>query len=1367
MLEHLSARIVFMLVDLSVKGLALACLAALTLWVFRRASVHTQHRVWTVVLLTWLSLPAFHAAGVSWRLPLGMWPVEPVTSAEAEAPAGAATAAAERNPVDPASRVMSASLSPQDGTPAWEATYGRADNPSAARTLRNLPPAGPAERSRAEDRVGPHVGATSSPGGVVGASRLGRNLAFLPAAGAWLAGGVLLLVRFLIAALRCWRWTQSATPIDALDLASLPAASSGIAVRESDRIDSPVVVGWWRPCILLPRGWREWSLAKRAAVLAHEGAHIRRRDPLVSLLAELASGLYWFHPVSWFVRRRLGQLAELACDQTAAVETGDRFGYARALLEIAAANRSETWLRLAVAMARGSEIGPRVRALLDLSRPLADRISWPALMLVLLVGLPAALGIGLVRPTAAAQDAATQKAAPQTAATPPNETKAAAPPQQTDPPLSKSEDASPPGTPLPVLTIQGTAVLPDGTVAKDAVLEPTEEGPSGVLSAEITEGRFKIRTTGTVMNPPNLGCRTPDGAFQARLLMQGHTLRQMSRGPLRLTLEPAQIVRVTVREGERPAGAAHVQVRTDSGNSRGATNAEGVAEVRVPRGESVFGVAAWTADHKVGGLNTYLRRANHEEGASFAIDLTPTTTVRARVVDAQRKPLPQVPLTLSVDVEGTSAGFWGVPMLSQVTDAQGEVTFAWVPDWPKKDVSVTLAEGSPWRHLGEDWSKCLPDGTFELDIAPSRTSERIEVEGTLTGGTADNAGLLVEFWSYQSEQENLSEVLQARTDSQGRFRTKVLPGSDYFVHVDDSELVGTTWSGVLALSREAAPRTPDLKLIPGTQVEIALTQGQDRGPLRNAWLHFESQHRDNHSRRFWGKTDEYGRCAVMVAPGRLDIRVTAGDWELKKQVEVAEGVPLQVPLHRQFAERQTIRGRLTLPEGMTADLSETSVKVTGFDGESHDTASVKADREGGFTAQIAAGRVSIMASVPDEKVFGVGIFDVGSAPVDVPLQPTVPLEGRVVDDEDRPMPGITVAMRGWLSDRQQNDTPLRGSRSRKTEIIPDRETATDADGRFMYPNAPQRVELSLRFTRPGETEPAAWQDRWLEPGESRPPEVIRLPSKTPAAKPPRPLSVVIPETLRDCRLSGIRALVAVTGEGDGPPAFLKHHVLDGDKVKDIYAYFPRTVHGPAAAGNPASREVFAAHDWPFPKPNTLFLAALDGEGKELGRLTLDLRDDLEAAGAVAGFLEQHRAPQVDAQAGFDAALAEAKRSSRRLWVRSGGSRCGPCFSLSRWIDSQKELLERDYVLFRFDEFLDQHGRELSSALKFDEHGIPCFAILDEDGTPLITSVGPLGNIGDPKGSHEGIAHLRKMLTTTARTLSTAEIDTLIGSLSTK
>jgi hypothetical protein len=55
---------------------------------------------------------------------------------------------------------------------------------------------------------------------------------------------------------------------------------------------APITVGLFRPRVILPEGWKEWEACRLAAILAHEQAHVRRRDPLVQWLALLNRAVF-------------------------------------------------------------------------------------------------------------------------------------------------------------------------------------------------------------------------------------------------------------------------------------------------------------------------------------------------------------------------------------------------------------------------------------------------------------------------------------------------------------------------------------------------------------------------------------------------------------------------------------------------------------------------------------------------------------------------------------------------------------------------------------------------------------------------------------------------------------------------------------------------------------------------------------------------------------------------------------------------------------------------------------------------------------------------------------------------------------------
>ncbi len=114
------------------------------------------------------------------------------------------------------------------------------------------------------------------------------------------------------------------------------------ALREQGFLSSsecacPVTVGWLRPVVILPAAWSEWPQAEVDAVLAHEREHARRRDPLVQWLAALNRCLFWFHPLAWWLERRLAMLAEEACDSAVVARGHDPRDYSEYLLHQARA----------------------------------------------------------------------------------------------------------------------------------------------------------------------------------------------------------------------------------------------------------------------------------------------------------------------------------------------------------------------------------------------------------------------------------------------------------------------------------------------------------------------------------------------------------------------------------------------------------------------------------------------------------------------------------------------------------------------------------------------------------------------------------------------------------------------------------------------------------------------------------------------------------------------------------------------------------------------------------------------------------------------------------------------------------------------
>ena len=175
-------------------------------------------------------------------------------------------------------------------------------------------------------------------------------------------------------------------------------------IYETDQIDSPFVLGFFRPRIYLPVGLTE---QERRYVLLHEQAHIRRWDHRFKPLAYALLCLHWFDPILWIAYRLLCLDIEMATDQAVLrrldhEEHTSPTEYAAALLHLSRDPRVPS----AVPLAFGEEDAKeRIVSLLRYRRPVMGVLLAAALVcLVLGVGFAgnhstAAPALGLTRIT--------------------------------------------------------------------------------------------------------------------------------------------------------------------------------------------------------------------------------------------------------------------------------------------------------------------------------------------------------------------------------------------------------------------------------------------------------------------------------------------------------------------------------------------------------------------------------------------------------------------------------------------------------------------------------------------------------------------------------------------------------------------------------------------------------------------------------------------------------------------------------------------------------------------------------------------------------------------------------------------------------
>lgn len=287
----MSAILLRLLADASLRVSVVSLLVAAILGVLRVRSSRVRHASWTAVLGAMLLMPLLPYAVPAIAIPISL--------PRALAPSGAS--------FEP--------MAARDAGVADDATTGDASSPASAARTAPIAWASPIPTDTSSMRA-----------------------PFWPFAALVLYGaGILLLsLRCVLGWRAAARIARTGREVDPVRGRVIPVPQArGLTIRESSAVLAPVTVGIFAPTILLPVAWRAWPDDKVRVILAHELAHIERRDSLVSLFAHINRCLFWFHPIAWWLERALAAHAEHASDEVVVRAVGEPRRYAEILLDIA------------------------------------------------------------------------------------------------------------------------------------------------------------------------------------------------------------------------------------------------------------------------------------------------------------------------------------------------------------------------------------------------------------------------------------------------------------------------------------------------------------------------------------------------------------------------------------------------------------------------------------------------------------------------------------------------------------------------------------------------------------------------------------------------------------------------------------------------------------------------------------------------------------------------------------------------------------------------------------------------------------------------------------------------------------------------
>lgn len=452
---------------------------------------------------------------------------------------------------------------------------------------------------------------------------------------------------------------------------------------------------------------------------------------------------------------------------------------------------------------------------------------------------------------------------------------------------------------------------------------------------------------------------------------------------------------------------------------------------------------------------------------------------------------------------------------------------------------------------------------------------------------------------------------------------------------------------------------------------------------------------------------------------------------------------------------QFIKGHLVLPEGVRADLQNAVIRYESVDGIINESRHTKANADGSFSLMTKATQIGLFVYTLDGKASYYGWVDKPADGFELVLQPTSDFQGQVLGADGQPEERRTIAMSFPMISKAPDSENLMFSMERYTAL-------TNSEGKYTLKGLPTYLCLSIDiradengngFKHVGKV--------YLEPSENRPLTVTHISENNE------------PETfsmqrwyqggLRDCQLCKFRMMVISRSNSEACRDFVNNNLLFNRQNKNVARFMHLELQSNRVGNSEEDISFAKSMNWPFPESDCVFVCIYDVDGLELHRGLIDVSNE-DAAEQTKSLVDTFALPAEDARKKWDEAFALAKKSNRKVCARITGRYCGPCFLLARWLDDQRELLAKDYVMLKIDADLDEYGSEVAQRLLNDRSlGIPFFGIFDADENLLVDSDGPLGNLGFPS-SFEGKRHLRRMLEQTRTRLNDEQIDQLISSI---
>jgi hypothetical protein len=907
------------------------------------------------------------------------------------------------------------------------------------------------------------------------------------------------------------------------------------------------------------------------------------------------------------------------------------------------------------------------------------------------------------------------------------------------------------------LTATGRVRLPNGSPAAHAVVTAFDTVEHSTSVETDLAGRFRLRHL--FGNYFGIHARTADGRFQAWLAKPASHARVLLERPLELRLALAHEQQVRVKAAGKPVGGVRVVALGTAFKVDGMTGPDGVATLWLPEGRVWTNIVAW--DRQRGGASIHAFGPSRASGL-IELSLLEPKSQTIRIVDQRERPIPN--LVCWVDGYTAASGFstreFDEARVS--TNSRGEVTIPWLPaqtssvgfeaagpSWKVDEISMVsrASLGKPTVHVRRRRSV-----TGRIVMPPGANAEGILVQGDGTSNTGTG------------------DLFFTRACRDGSFTFPAASDHGYAIGITDDQWSCNPWTGVVLTSDAADPADVILQAYPATPLTIRVTWGPQAEPWTGVFLYAQQDKEFSWTNSAGERTacggslrthcpfDADGTGRLGVAQGDYELYFSSNPWREMRKLKIKSTEPVLVTLHRPWKEHRQIAGRLTHHGAPFRPSPSTTLRAWSIENTLATPAQAEILPDGRFVVLAETKCVGLYAWDPAQKLNAWKWIKQNDAParLELALTPTAVYSGQVVNNDGKPVPGARVRLmpRAMSVHTITTDAVLC-------------ETVCDGQGRFKFESAPTNIIVWPIATASPQGAFSHYQigkEFVLKVGLDRQNDRLGVsmgedeePSQSVARQYDSAVDHLA-DLVRDAHALEAHVLVGILGDQSDVVEDTWQRLVDREETPIAGGYLPLRI---ASGELRIQSTLFSQLKLRPPKPGEMLLVVLDGSGRRSDYFSLSIRNRPEVYELGVRFLNRN-APSRDARKVVAEARALARTTHRRVWIVGEGVRDSSSVRLAHWLEDQRPLLDRDFVIVKLLAGRDEHISDICNDLEVGEGGA-WFAIIDGAGTVLANNDQPDGSFDYPRSATER-RQFRGVLQKTVRTLTPKDIDRLINSL---